>query len=275
MVSISCYKNKDVGILGAGLSGMAAAKILLSSKANVFIFDDKKSKPDFIKKHNWKNYIFWPWESLATLVVSPGIPINSTTKHNAIQLAIEACNIGDGDEILVPSMTYVATFQAIKACGAKPILIDCDERYQININKIEKSITKKTKVIMPVHWGGASPNMYEIIKIAKKNKLKVIEDACMGIGASLRGKSPGTFGDVSAFSLHPLKSLNAMGDWINLDIYTGNPAHLADKLKQGELDFAMIPAIEYLKQADRVRLFPGISIASRNQVGTVLLDTLY
>ena len=89
MVSISCYKNKDVGILGAGLSGMAAAKILLSSKANVFIFDDKKGKPDFIKKHNWKNYNFWPWENLTTLVVSPGIPINSTKKHYAIKLAIK------------------------------------------------------------------------------------------------------------------------------------------------------------------------------------------
>jgi len=66
-----------------------------------------------------------------------------------------------------------------------------------------------------------------------------------------------------------------MGDWINLDIYTGNPAHLADKLKKGELDFAMIPSIEYLKQADSVRLFPGISIASKNQVGTVLLVSKY
>ena len=89
MVSISCYKNKDVGILGAGLSGMAAAKILLSSKANVFIFDDKKDKPASIKKHNWKNYNFWPWENLTTLVVSPGIPINSTKKHKAIKLAIK------------------------------------------------------------------------------------------------------------------------------------------------------------------------------------------
>jgi UDP-N-acetylmuramoylalanine--D-glutamate ligase len=89
LVSISCYKNKDVGILGAGLSGMAAAKILLSSKANVFIFDDKKDKPDSIKKHNWKNYNFWPWENLTTLVVSPGIPVNSTKKHNAIKLAIK------------------------------------------------------------------------------------------------------------------------------------------------------------------------------------------
>ena len=65
---------------------------------------------------------------------------------------------------------------------------------------------------MPVHWGGASPDMFEIMKIAKKYNLKVVEDACMGIGASLKSKSPGTFGDVSAFSLHPLKSLNAMGD---------------------------------------------------------------
>jgi len=68
-----------------------------------------------------------------------------------------------------------------------------------------------------------------------------------------------------------LASLNAMGDWINLDIYKGTPAYLADKLKRRELDFAMIPSIEYLKQADSFRLFPGISIASRNRVGTVLL----
>ena len=79
MISISCYENKDVGILGAGLSGLAAAKILLNSKANIFIFDDKKYKPNFIKKNNWKNYKFWPWKTLTTLVVSPGIPINAKT----------------------------------------------------------------------------------------------------------------------------------------------------------------------------------------------------
>ncbi len=89
MISISRYENKDVGILGAGLSGLAAAKILLSSKANIFIFDDKKDKPNFIKKNNWKNYKFWPWETLTTLVVSPGIPINAKIKHLAIKLALE------------------------------------------------------------------------------------------------------------------------------------------------------------------------------------------
>ena len=89
MISISRYENKNVGILGAGLSGMAAAKILISSKANIFIFDDKKDKPDFIKDNHWKNYKLWPWETLTTLVVSPGIPINAKNKHLAIKLAIK------------------------------------------------------------------------------------------------------------------------------------------------------------------------------------------
>ncbi len=89
MRNLSKYKNKDVGILGAGLSGLAAAKILLSSKAKVHIFDDQKDKPNIIKKDSWKNYKSWPWDRLNTLVVSPGIPINTKKKHNAIQLAIK------------------------------------------------------------------------------------------------------------------------------------------------------------------------------------------
>ncbi len=83
------YKNQDVGILGLGLSGLAAAKVLLKAKANIFVFDDKKEKPSIIKKSNWLNYNYWPWESIKTLVVSPGIPINNKEKHNAIKLAID------------------------------------------------------------------------------------------------------------------------------------------------------------------------------------------
>ena len=89
MIEISSYKNKDVGILGAGLSGLAAAKILTSSKANLYIFDDKKDKPKHIRKNSWKNYKSWPWKTLNTIVVSPGIPINAKYKHNAIQLAVQ------------------------------------------------------------------------------------------------------------------------------------------------------------------------------------------
>ena len=89
MISISSYKNKNIGILGAGLSGIAAAKILVSSKANIFIFDDKKDKPNLIDIHCWKNYKLWPWKTLTALVVSPGIPINAKNKHLAIELALK------------------------------------------------------------------------------------------------------------------------------------------------------------------------------------------
>jgi len=83
------YKDQDVGILGLGLSGLAAVEVLLNSKANIFVFDDNKEKPSNIKKRNWINYKFWPWKSIKTLVVSPGIPIYNKQKHNAIKLALD------------------------------------------------------------------------------------------------------------------------------------------------------------------------------------------
>ena len=131
---------------------------------------------------------------------------------DALILSLKALGIKKGDEIITVCNTFYATVGAIVACGAKPVLVDCDSRYQIDYKKIISKITKKTKVIMPVHWGGASPQMIEIMKIAKKYKIHVVEDACMGIGAQINGKSPGTFGIVNAFSMHPLKSLNVMGD---------------------------------------------------------------
>ena len=82
----------------------------------------------------------------------------------------------------------------------------------MNAQLIESAITKKTKAILPVYWGGASPDMTAIVEIAKRNNLFVIEDACMGIGGSHQGISPGRYGDIGAYSMHPLKSLNVMGD---------------------------------------------------------------
>ncbi len=83
------YKNKNIGILGLGMSGLAAAKVLLNSNANIFAFDDKKEKPSILTKSMWMNYQNWPWEKLTSLIVSPGIPINSENKHKAIKLALE------------------------------------------------------------------------------------------------------------------------------------------------------------------------------------------
>ena len=138
--------------------------------------------------------------------------ISTNNGTDALILSLKSLGVKSGDEVITVCNTFYATVGAIVACGAKPILIDCDSRYQIDITKIESNITKKTKVIIPVHWGGASPEMKKIMKIANKYKLQVVEDACMGIGGKINLKSPGTFGIVNAFSMHPLKSLNVMGD---------------------------------------------------------------
>lgn len=131
---------------------------------------------------------------------------------DALILSLKSLGIGKGDEVITVTNTFYATVGAIVAVGAVPVLCDSDERFQIDVDKIPHLITKKTKAIVPVHWGGASPNMEKILKIAKKHKLLIVEDACMGIGAKINKKSPGTFGNVGAFSMHPLKSLNVMGD---------------------------------------------------------------
>jgi len=138
--------------------------------------------------------------------------ISTNNGTDALILSLKSLGVKKGDEVITVCNSFYASAGAIDACGAKIIFVDSDKRYQINIDKLEKAITKKTKVIMPVHWAGASPNMFKIMSIAKKYKIKVIEDACMGIGAKILKKSPGTFGDVNAFSMHPLKSLNVMGD---------------------------------------------------------------
>ncbi len=131
---------------------------------------------------------------------------------DALILCLKSLGIKKGDEVITVCNSFYATAGAIHAVGAKIVFVDSDDRYQINTSQIEKKINKRTKAIIPVHWGGASPLMKNIIKIANKYKIHVIEDACMGIGASIYKKSPGTFGIVNAFSMHPLKSLNVMGD---------------------------------------------------------------
>lgn len=131
---------------------------------------------------------------------------------DALILALKALGVGNGDEVITVCNSFYATPGAIVACGAKPVFVDCDERYQIDISRIEEVISARTKVIMPVHWAGASPDVEKIMLIATKYGLEIVEDACMGIGASIRGRKPGTFGRIGAFSMHPLKSLNVMGD---------------------------------------------------------------
>ena len=138
--------------------------------------------------------------------------ISTNNGTDALVLALKACGIGLGDEVISVSTTFYASIGAIVAVGAKPVFVDIDERYQINANLIEQAITPKTKAILPVHWAGASPNMRLIMQVAKKFNLKVVEDACMAPGGKVDGIHAGTLGNANAWSMHPLKPLNVMGD---------------------------------------------------------------
>jgi aminotransferase EvaB len=131
---------------------------------------------------------------------------------DALILALKALGIEKGDEVITPCNSFYATTGAIVAVGATPVFTDVDERYQIDIDDLKSLINAKTKMILPVHWAGASPDMFKIQEIAKENDLFVLEDACMAIGGKIKGKSPGTFSEIGAFSMHPLKSLNVAGD---------------------------------------------------------------
>lgn len=132
---------------------------------------------------------------------------------DALMIALKALNIGEGDEVIVPSNTYIATALAVTYVGATPVFVEPNiETFNINPELIEASITKKTKAIMPVHLYGQACDMDPIIKIAKKHNLKIVEDCAQAHGATYKGKKVGTFGDAAGFSFYPGKNLGALGD---------------------------------------------------------------
>ena len=150
---------------------------------------------------------------------------NCTT---AIHLSLSALGIGYGDEVIIPSFTWVATANAVEALGAKPVFCDIDlKTYNIDINKIEEKITKKTKAVIPVHLFGLSAEMDEIGNIAEKFKLFIVEDAACGFAAKYKGKHVGTLGDTGCFSFHPRKAITT-GEG---GMVTTNNTILAEKLR--------------------------------------------
>lgn len=132
---------------------------------------------------------------------------------DALYLILKACNIGVGDEVIVPCHTYIATALAVSYTGAKPVFVEPDIRtYNIDVNLIERAITKRTKAIIPVHLYGQLAEMDMIVDLVKKYDLKVIEDSAQAHGAEIKGKKAGSFGDAAGFSFYPGKNLGALGD---------------------------------------------------------------
>jgi len=148
---------------------------------------------------------------------------------DALFLALKACEIKGGDEVITVPHTFISTTEAITQVGAKIIFIDIDPKtYTIDISKIEAKISEKTKAIIPVHLYGQAVDMDPILIFAKKYNLKIIEDAAQAHGAEYKERMVGSIGDVSCFSFYPGKNLGAYGD---AGMVVTNNAVIAEKIK--------------------------------------------
>ena len=148
---------------------------------------------------------------------------------DALMLILKALGIGEGDEVIVPSNTYIATALAVTYVGASPIFVEPRlKTFNINPELIEEKITKRTKAIMPVHLYGQACEMDQILAIATKYGVKVVEDCAQAHGATYKGRKVGTFGDAAGFSFYPGKNLGALGD---AGAVVTNDKELADKVR--------------------------------------------
>ena len=142
--------------------------------------------------------------------VKHAIGVGSGT--DALKLPLRAVGVGHGDEVITTANTFIATVGAIAETGARPVFVDCNETFCMDVTQVEAAITPRTKAIMPVHFTGQAVDMAPLMQIARKHGLKVVEDSCQGILAEIDGRRTGTWGDAGGFSLHPLKNLNVWGD---------------------------------------------------------------
>jgi dTDP-4-amino-4,6-dideoxygalactose transaminase len=148
---------------------------------------------------------------------------------DALILALRAFDIGPGDEVITTPFTFFATAEAASLLGAKPVFVDIEPKtYNINPQSIEKAITSRTKAIIPVHLYGQCADMDPIMAIAKKHKLKVIEDTAQAIGATYKGRKAGSMGEIGTLSFFPSKNLGAFGD---AGMIITNDKAIADKIR--------------------------------------------
>ncbi len=200
----------------------------------------KEIKKNITRVVDNKNFILGPEvcgfekEVAQYIGVKYAIGVNSCT--DALIYSLKSLGIGNGDEVICPVFTFVGTAEAIVWAGAKPVFSDVEpETFNIDINHIEKLITSKTKAIIPVHIYGQPANMKEIKKIAKKHKLKIIEDNAQAFGGKYFGKKTGSFGDMGCLSFFPSKILGAFGDG---GMVLTNNLKLAKNIKMMRIDGA-------------------------------------
>lgn len=148
---------------------------------------------------------------------------------DALYVALKACGVNAGDEVITTPMTFIATSEAISLCGARPVFVDVDPlTHNMNPALIESAVTPRTKVILPVHIHGYPADMDPTLEIARKHRLMVIEDAAQAQGAEYKGRRAGALADMACFSFYPGKNLGAYGD---AGAITTSNAELAEKAR--------------------------------------------
>ncbi len=166
-------------------------------------------------------------EFAAYLGARHGVGVGSGTE--ALHLALLACGVGPGDEVITVPNTAVPTISAISFANAKPVLVDIDPAtYTMDVSQVEAAITPATKVLLPVHLYGQTANLAPLLAIARQHNLRVVEDACQAHGATFEQSKAGTCGDAGCFSFYPSKNLGAYGD--GGFVCTNNP-EIAERLR--------------------------------------------
>jgi aminotransferase EvaB len=184
------------------------------------------------------------------------IGVNSGT--DAIKLSLKALGVGHGDEVITAANTFVATVGAIAELGARPVFVDCDDTFCMDVSKLEEAITPQTRAIVPVHFTGYMTDMRKLLPIAEKYQLPIVEDACQSILGAIEGKNAGTWGNTGAFSLHPLKNLNV---WSDGGVIVTDDQELADKLQllrnHGLVDRDTVGLMGYNSRLDTIQAIVG------------------
>ena len=184
------------------------------------------------------------------------IGVNSGT--DAIKLCLKVLNIKPGDEVITAANTFVATVGAITELNAKPVFVDCNDTFCMNVDLVEKKITRKTKAIIPVHFTGYMTDMIKLKKISKKYRIPIIEDACQSILAEINGKKSGTWSDFGTFSMHPLKNINV---WSDAGMIITSKKKIYEKLKllrnHGLIDRDHVKICGYNSRMDTIQAVVG------------------
>lgn len=177
-------------------------------KANYMkIFEDISSRGAFILQKELSDF-----ETELAKFTGSKHAIGMADGTNSLMVALMAAGIGRGDEVIVPSHTFIASVGAIHFAGATPVLVDAGPDHLIDAASVKKAITSKTKAIMPVQLNGRTANMDPIVELANQHNLVIIEDSAQALGSKFKDKNAGTFGLAGSFSFYPAKSLGCFGD---------------------------------------------------------------